>query len=302
MKPKFTARTFRSRAVLEFGDHVMGLKNYPKQYQKTISDQGNLDIDFSFKSLLELGRKSVTTMRPLNKIEILGNEGAFGTNTTSYLVNGHILIDCSPSTFELLKARKLLDKINIIIFTHKHNDHVGGLSQLVEYKRHIQKTSDYTIYAGAWFKYFYNALACSITSVGYVQDFEYVLATPNKIIKLNNELSVEFLEVTHFKGTIPTLGLKLINNDTESNVIISSDVDDDEVLSVLCEINDETIVAFIDMGWTNLEDNGYMVHPREITVYKHAKILGVASTIDGIHTSAELEFFKKAQMGSRYLF
>lgn len=67
-------------------------------------------------------------------VKCLGSGDAFGSggrNNTSFYISGHnngILLDCGASTLIALKREGLsMDNIDIILITHLHGDHFGGL-------------------------------------------------------------------------------------------------------------------------------------------------------------------------------
>ena len=56
----------------------------------------------------------------------------YGNDCTSFLVNGHALIDCGTSpVMNLLNAGVDFQKIDSVIFTHLHMDHCVGFASLV---------------------------------------------------------------------------------------------------------------------------------------------------------------------------
>jgi ribonuclease BN (tRNA processing enzyme) len=54
------------------------------------------------------------------KLEVLGTEGAFSDNNTSYLIDDHILIDTSETIAKKLFKQDRLKNINMIFFTHQY--------------------------------------------------------------------------------------------------------------------------------------------------------------------------------------
>lgn len=71
------------------------------------------------------------------EIMCLGSMDCFpvkGNDSTSYVIDGHILLDTGYSTVpNLLNAEIDPLKIDTVLFTHLHYDHYAGLSQLLYY-------------------------------------------------------------------------------------------------------------------------------------------------------------------------
>ena len=75
-----------------------------------------------------------------NKIKFIGTGGAFDFNLTNSsaiieISEKKVLIDCGHSVFPKLMTKKLGDKIDAIILTHLHDDHVGSLSTLLFFNK-----------------------------------------------------------------------------------------------------------------------------------------------------------------------
>jgi mRNA degradation ribonuclease J1/J2 len=230
------------------------------------------------------------------KLEILGNGGAFSDATTSYLVRSTVLIDCSYQTIKQLIKDDKLRYINTVIFTHAHDDHIGGLSAFIEYKRYIQEDTRFTIYAGDYFMNHYLNLCVSKNYYGTIMDFTYKQILPDMKIDING-LNVEFIEVKHCNWQVPTFGLVL--NGSEKSIFISADVDNDWIENLRPLIR-KTVYSFIDMGWTDLPNIKEAVHPREMDIHNILTEEDDTKVI-GIHCG-ELQHFRKAQAGEIYEF
>jgi glyoxylase-like metal-dependent hydrolase (beta-lactamase superfamily II) len=77
-------------------------------------------------------------------IRFLGTGGAFdphlGNSAAWVELNGsNILLDCGHSVYSRLRALNLADKIDYILLTHLHDDHVGSLSTTVLHHKHVMK-------------------------------------------------------------------------------------------------------------------------------------------------------------------
>lgn len=78
------------------------------------------------------------------EIKFLGTGGAFdfekGTAAAVVSVAGkNILLDCGFSTILKLAEKDYFEKIDYILITHLHNDHVGSLPTLLAYYKHKLK-------------------------------------------------------------------------------------------------------------------------------------------------------------------
>lgn len=233
------------------------------------------------------------------KAKILGTGGAFSKDTTSYLLNDHILIDCSSKTINELNQDEI-SKIDVVIFTHQHNDHIGGLSQLLEYKRYILNDTNLKIYAGGYFLDHYMNLGVSKNNSGFIIDFNYQQIKENLVVQID-DIEISFHEVQHCSGEIETHSIDI--NTKNNRLIISSDVDDNSVLDFVKSlnlVNKKDTKIFMDMGWTGLPIVKDMVHPREETIkYQALEVLDYVEVI-GIHTDAELKYFRKAMKNEIY--
>lgn len=77
-------------------------------------------------------------------IRFLGTGGAFdahlGNSAAWVELNGsNILLDCGHSVYGRLSALNLADKIDYILLTHLHDDHVGSLSTTILHHKHVMK-------------------------------------------------------------------------------------------------------------------------------------------------------------------
>ena len=70
------------------------------------------------------------------QIKFLGTGGAFdwqyGTSAATVQTRDKLfLVDCGPSAFPKLMEHELIDKIDYLVLTHLHGDHVGSLFQVM---------------------------------------------------------------------------------------------------------------------------------------------------------------------------
>lgn len=76
------------------------------------------------------------------KIKFLGTGGAFdyefGNSSALVEFQGvNILIDCGNSVYRRLRETKLAEKIDYILITHFHDDHVGSLSSVILHHKYF---------------------------------------------------------------------------------------------------------------------------------------------------------------------
>ncbi len=79
------------------------------------------------------------------EIKFLGTGGAFDVdylNSAAILRfrEKHILIDCGFTVFPALLHKNMVSRVEYILITHLHNDHIGSLPTLLLYKNIIEKS------------------------------------------------------------------------------------------------------------------------------------------------------------------
>lgn len=191
---------------------------------------------------------------------------------------------------------KSLDHIETLVITHAHDDHIGGLSAFIEYKRYVQQNTNFTIYAGSYFMEHYKNLAVSKNYYGSIYDFTYKEISDDMSIKIK-DVGFEFHKVKHCNWNIETYAIVLTGE--KNKIFISSDVDADYVKNLQYHIQ-TCKLSFIDMGWTGLKPVKEQVHPSENDVYKNG-FQDDNKKIIGIHCN-ELNYYKKAEVGDTYDF
>lgn len=119
-----------------------------------------------------------------------------------------VLIDCGPDFREqLLKAK--VDRLNAILVTHEHYDHVGGLDDI---RPLFRKQSACHVYAEP------NVIKAIKTRMPYafmenkypgVPDIDLIPTFPDQPLHLTEHITAEPLRVIH--GKLPILGFKFGN-------------------------------------------------------------------------------------------
>lgn len=80
------------------------------------------------------------------QIRFLGTGGAFdfeyGNSAAWVEINGFaVLVDCGYSIYTRLRELDLMDRIDYILLTHMHDDHVGSLSTAILHHKHLREPS-----------------------------------------------------------------------------------------------------------------------------------------------------------------
>ena len=66
-------------------------------------------------------------------IDFVGVENLRG-QCTSFVIDGHILFDCGFGTVRTLIDRGLYKKIDIVVISHNHSDHVGDMNYFIQHQ------------------------------------------------------------------------------------------------------------------------------------------------------------------------
>ncbi len=160
------------------------------------------------------------------RIVFLGTSAAISTSNrdnTSLLVND-FLIDCPGNVFG--KMRKIgYDplKLQSIIITHGHVDHIYGLPSLIEMLRLSGRKNPIKIYVG---EYFYELARTYLQMHDLLHQnngFEIELKAvkyENHILIENSKISVEVFPVKH---SVPNFGLKIKSH--KSTAVYTSDTE-----------------------------------------------------------------------------
>lgn len=162
-----------------------------------------------------------------------GSLGDPGNGTSCFLLNQDVLIDAGSGLMAMNTAE--LSKIDHVLLTHMHLDHVSGLPFLVESRQH-SKTSPLRVYAqqktiDVLRQHVFNDLIWpDFTAIPNVESpaLEFVPIQPNAELSLSGALVKPFA-VNH---SVPTLGFVI--KSTTGVLAISSDTYlTDELSSVL---------------------------------------------------------------------
>lgn len=78
------------------------------------------------------------------EIKFLGTGGAFDYeygNSSAWVVRGgaHILIDCGNTTYAALRQAGVADRIDYMLITHFHDDHVGSLCTTILHHKFLRQ-------------------------------------------------------------------------------------------------------------------------------------------------------------------
>jgi ribonuclease BN (tRNA processing enzyme) len=153
------------------------------------------------------------------KIEILGTGAAFDFDTTSYLINDHILLDCSDTTIKELIKNKKIENIDTVFFSHIHGDHCGGFETLIYYKRFVlNDINKLTVYTDKDIINLYKDSVFSKLNGEYIEDFNLIELKNDSI--LINDLIINTVYNTHMAGTIISFSFLLVNTNNDNKVFI----------------------------------------------------------------------------------
>jgi len=112
------------------------------------------------------------------KVKFLGTGGACDPiyrNSAAYIQwrGKNVLIDCGHTVFPTLVKTGLVDKIDLVLITHLHDDHVGSLSTFFLYRHfHTPGNKPKLLYVKDFFKSIHDMLVCSMIKPGKYVDFE----------------------------------------------------------------------------------------------------------------------------------
>ena len=232
----------------------------------------------------------------MNKVTILGNDGAFSDNNTSYKINENILIDISDSIAKKLYKQDNIKNINNIFITHKHMDHIGGLESFVFMKLVLSnfKKIDLTIHIP-------RDAFCLISSMDiyYYKDLFDIKILDSDHTYYIDELSIKPVLMTHCAGRLLNYGFEISDIVTDKSIRITGDVDGPHTNNIpLFEY------IFHDVGWTGYPIVPTKVHPTEDEILESIRNYGVESIskIIGIHTSSSLKVLRKAKVDEVFQF
>lgn len=232
------------------------------------------------------------------KVEVLGNNGAFSDDNTSFLIDDKILIDCSDSIVKKLIKEDRLDDIKEVFITHKHMDHIGGLETLLFYKlarTGFNEEVDIKVYLPADAKRLYDEMHVS----SYDHMFKGVIDIKEDITRvyLDNVIIVPE-KLTHYHGQVEAYGYSVENRTTGGKVFFTGDVD-----NVVLKSPKEYCHVFHDAGWTNLHESKRKCHPTETEiVQKYKSEYGHCEHVVPVHTSSELEHMRLPRVSEIFKF
>jgi ribonuclease Z len=138
--------------------------------------------------------------------------GRFTTSQYVHIHHQHFLIDCGEGCqIQLANYKIKRNKINHILISHLHGDHVYGLPGLLGSFNHFNRTHPLHIYGPPGLKKY---LGVSIDITGNQLGFELIIheldANGSGKIIIDDEIWVEYFPLKH---RIPNLGYRLFYHD-----------------------------------------------------------------------------------------
>lgn len=173
------------------------------------------------------------------RIIFLGTAAAVSTSNrdnTSLLVND-LLIDCPGNVFGKMKKVGYDPlKIQTVVITHGHIDHIYGLPSLIEMLRLSGRSEPLTIYIG---EYFYEFARNHLEMHGLLNPekcFEIDLRAVSyekQLLMRDPDISVETFPVKH---SVPNFGLRI--QSFQSTVVYTSDTEPcEDLIDVLNDVD-----------------------------------------------------------------
>jgi len=206
------------------------------------------------------------------KVKVLGVGGATDKIPTAYIVNDNTLVDCGMGVVHKIIESKEIEQIKNVYITHIHMDHIGGFELLVYYWDYM-KIKNINVYAGEEFWELYEKMACS------------KIKKPFKKNNVKNHFKVKHMGLEAYGFIFEEKGKRaIITGDTD--FVIKRDTFNTKI--------------FHDMGATEVifPEHIYKSHVTENEVFK---VYGKNENIIGVHTNANLKFYKKAKEGEIFI-
>ena len=133
------------------------------------------------------------------EIKFLGTGGAFdyqyGTSSATVQTHSHLfLIDCGTSVFQSLMEHNLIEKIDFLVLTHLHGDHVGCLFQYILFNGKSENRKVTILYPDEVFK----------NNVQQLLDLQFVDQKRYEFVPIESVPTIGFLDTTgqHIEGML----------------------------------------------------------------------------------------------------
>ena len=137
----------------------------------------------------------------INTFQILGMSAGkpqLDQSVSSYMISCStydIMIDCGEGTYlEWLKHKYSWDKLRYIFITHLHPDHIGGLINLLFYKKLSNSNTPIIIYGPKKLKEYVDL---NLIMQNINLSYSYKILTNPKFEKLNDDIFVKSAVVKH---------------------------------------------------------------------------------------------------------
>lgn len=218
----------------------------------------------------------------------------FHSNLLLDLNNERLLIDAGTTLrYSLDHAKIPIDSIDLILITHFHHDHVGGLSEYLtacywrfisgEHKPH----RPILLLRPSQLEDIENLLSPTLNNQGLIwQDYctPYVMNDDTYSLAYH-DLQVIPTDFLHCEG-LKSCGLKINHRDSGSNIIISGDIKHLNRSEILSYVNCNTKAIIQDIAFN--QNNVHSTYEEVINYYPK----DIYKLVYGIHYEDEVEINK----------